>query len=315
MNLPGTADILDELIKNRNVLRNIQREARPHSTGPTASSIGYCLQRQIRDLQEPENRRPFDPELLRRFEIGNRLEAMTLSAYRASGMNVEPPKGDGQWKLYDEATNVTARLDFLLVWPPKPADDSLLDFYSADYIEQVIAPMRESLMKFYDDAEEGYHSVELKTASSGSIKYRYREDKPMFTHAMQVGTEMWMAEDHPDQLPGPVRSWRIDYLGKDYAGVLPFYVGPDSADEARSRCKSLADLIAVDTPWNRVPCECSTNGDASFCSYLDDVQMDSTPKLKKEWTVSFSCCAGNGHETRIRRGPQDDRLVEEWANR
>jgi len=314
--LPGVGDVLDEMIARRNDFRTAQRLLRPHATGPTASSLGYCLQRQLRDLQEPENRRPFDAELLRRFEIGNRLEEMVLSAYRASGMHVEPPEGDAQWRLHDEEWNITARLDFLLVWPPVKGNvKDLSEFYSEDYIEQVLFPIRDSLLAKWKGATKGYHSVELKTASSGSMKYRFREETPMFTHEMQVGTEMAILKRNPNQLPGPVRSWNVTYLGKDYAGCLTIGIHTRSAEEAARRCQALADLIKADTPWTKTPCECSKNGDASFCAYLEDVTLDTTPKLKKDWTITYTCCAGNGKQTRLRRGPQDDRAVEDWAEK
>ncbi len=306
VNLPLSSDIFDAKLPLDNAFHAAQRLARPHSTGLMASSLGYCLQRNVRSFIEEEP--PYDALTLRRFEIGKTVEKLQTNAYYAAGMVVDPPEGEHQWRLYDEEYDVTARLDLLLCWPPEMPGDHLLKFYAEDYIEAVITPLRERIVEKWRGAPEGLYSLELKTTSSASIKNRGREAEPSFAHKIQVGTELWILARHPEQLPGPVNLWRIEYIGKDYAGILPFTIGPDAEAEAGERIAALRHLLENETPWSAVTCECE-GWQVPFCPYLYRAEYVFGPRGGKR--TSFSCCSGASYE-RPARG-DDDELIAKVA--
>ena len=311
---PGSEDVMDIVLEARRQLRDAEREARPHSTGPTASSLGYCFQRQVRDLQD-KTPRVLDGKTLRTFQIGNKVEDVMVSAYRTAGMLVMPEGDEFQWKLYDEKYNVTARLDALLCWPPEDVDnaDLIERGYPQEYIESVIIPTRSLLNEFWADAPEGYTTLEVKSASSASIKRR-RSEGPSFEHRMQVGTEMWIHQRNPEQLPGEILQWRIEYIGKDYAGILPFEITEDDMEEAGERIEAMDEYLKM--KWQDVPCECE-GWQAPWCPYItnawayeiENIGKRGTP-IKPTKMIGATCCVGG--KGSVKRLPKYDELLERF---
>jgi hypothetical protein len=103
-----------------------------------------------------------------------------------------------------------------------------------------------------------------------------------------------MAEGHPEQMPEGfdprTAEYRVAYVGKDSFGMLSFDIGPEWAQIAKDRILLLNRALD-----SGVAPECTCEDwQVEYCSFSELEEYD-------DKTVSFSCCRGQGQQTRKRK--------------
>lgn len=214
------------------------REVNPYvrSDNFNASSIGYCMRRQILERRLVPVTNPMDIEALRRFALGNLVENLYLSTYQRAGLALET-----QHYMVHPDYQVSMKVDLI----------------AAPWVSHVMNGDDDPLFRKAVQAEftgklgRGNVGVEVKSAGVFSFK-RLENAGPYPHYKAQVGTMALTARDHPELLP-PIDRWELVIVKMEDVKELRFRMAQRWMDEAEERLETLARHWEAGT----VPeCEC-----------------------------------------------------------
>lgn len=251
----------------------------------SASSLGYCLRRQVLERRGVPPFTEPDEKTQRMFAWGDQLHKWVRTVYARCGLLVAQ-----EVVVTDERRNIRGHIDAIITTDPEdepPAD--LADAWSDEWVE-FIRWLRGEYRKANLEAEgeelarltrgqavggdPKLIGLELKSQHSAAMKLRMAENRPMPHHEMQLAAYALMAQTTPpvELRDGrvldlrEVEDWRFVYIGRDAFGVLTFGLTVAMVEAADAR---IDELNAWWESGKLPPCTCDDTWEGSYCIYRE----------------------------------------------
>lgn len=230
--------------------------------GWRASSLGYCLRRQLFDRAGVPATR--NEGLSRTLWLGDIIHRAVQRMITDSGLMLAE---EITLSLPDD--DITGHVD--LIWGGSVQDfdyQSIADRYGmfgADFISNY----RKTLLGMYgEDAEFPVTMTEFKSANQWSAEGAYR-DGVQFHHGIQAGVYKLMAESNPGQLPDTVEKierFQVVMMAKSDLKMPVFDIFDSWSERAQDRLHFLNQFWAEQTI---PPCTCGQDisWEARYCKY------------------------------------------------
>ena len=249
----------------------------PKARGFRASSLGYCLRRQLLERAGVPVPPGGGDRGLRTLWLGDLIHGGFQRMMRDSGLLIAE-----ELTLEDPDTDMTGHVD--MVWGGKVAD---LD---PDLHERVSTFTLDFISAFRDELRDRYGDwfpitlAELKSAAQYGAEKAYT-DGPSFHHVIQAGWYRGAAEKYPGNLPdvvieggGGIQRFQLVMIAKNDLKMPVFDILPSHAQRAMERAEELTALWD-DEEARLPPCTCGIDlsWEPRYCRYRDPNSPDRNP--------------------------------------
>lgn len=243
-----------------------------------ASSMGYCLRRQVYDRAGLVRTKADDAKGLRTLSLGNVYHYWLQKRLTLGGLMLQD-----ELEMVDPYGGVSGHVD--AVWGGLVnlmLSESEVERWSPRYQEWV-GQYRRALSDLWP-AGVPVTATEFKSAADYSIKKMY-EEGPSFQHKHQVGTYWWLRnqlllsdETDPDlrELLGMIERFMLTIVGKGDMSMIEFELRPDQAEQTAER---IARLLGFWKDAKLPPCSCGKDlsWEPRYCAYRDPDDNSKTP--------------------------------------
>lgn len=250
----------------------------PKSKGFRASSLGYCLRRQVFERAGVERPGPDDMGL-RTLWLGDLIHGGFQRMMRDSGLLISE-----EFTLEDPTSDTTGHVDMIWGGEPHPLPSDAherLGTFTVDFI----TAYRDQLKFLYGDWFP-VTLAELKSAAQYSAEKAYT-DGPSFHHVIQAGWYRGAAERHPERLPdvvlesehGLIERFQLVMIAKNDLRMPVFDILPSHATRAMDRADEVFDYWTDDrAPVPPCTCGADLSWEPRYCKYRDPNSPASNPR-------------------------------------